>query len=250
MSKGIRLVRLLPDILRLNGSLGNAEVLRVRLEWWGIPVEVIDTPQGGTLPGSADVIVMGHGTSSMASRAWGSLSPLGQQLVSLHRGGAAVVGIGLGGDLLGESIQFGPGHDPREGIGLTDIQVDLSGKRFSGEVLGTSWRGDSVAGYLNDGVRRSSTRAQALVNSLEPRLGSWQGATAQNSEGVVAEGLWVSALSGPLFALNPVIADCVIETVLSRHGRELPNPTEQHRMVDDAANRARAAIEHRIAHKR
>ena len=46
MSTPLRLVRILPDLLGINGSLGNAEVLQVRARWWSVPVEVTDVWEG------------------------------------------------------------------------------------------------------------------------------------------------------------------------------------------------------------
>ena len=98
MSTPLRLVRILPDLLGINGSLGNAEVLQVRARWWSVPVEVTDVWEVLPLPPSADIVLLGHGTSSAAARAAASIETWRDELHSLYTRGASVVGVGLGGD--------------------------------------------------------------------------------------------------------------------------------------------------------
>jgi len=71
----ITLLRVLPRLLSLNGSLGNAEVLATRLRWWGVEVSVSNINPGESPSGRPDIVVWGHGTSSMAVPASDAIGP-------------------------------------------------------------------------------------------------------------------------------------------------------------------------------
>lgn len=231
MSTPLRLVRILPDVLFINGSLGNAEVLQTRAQWWGIPVEVTDVREGNSLPPEADILVLGHGTSSAAVRASVSIERWRDDLHALYTRGASVVGVGLGGDLLGQSLRLGEQH--LSGAGLTPGRATLHALTLSSEVVGVDYDGRDIAGYLNDLTGREAVETP-LCNLRHPR-------DLRETDGYRAERLIVSSLSGPLLALNPHLADDVLAT-----HRTLSAPTDQHVTADTAAARARAAIAGRL----
>lgn len=231
MSTPLRLVRILPELLGINGSLGNAEVLQVRAQWWSVPVEVTDVWEGQPLPPSADIVLLGHGTSSAAARAAASIETWRDELHALYTRGSSVVGVGLGGDLLGQSLRVG--QQQLSGAGLTPGRATLQATKVSSEVVGIDSDGRDIAGYLNDLTEREAV-STPLCTLQRPR-------SLRDTDGYRAERIWVSSLSGPLLALNPHLAD----DILSTH-RTLPAPTEQHVAADTAAAMARAAIAARL----
>ena len=227
----LRIVRVLPDLLSINGSLGNVEILRARASWWGWKVSVTDAVEGGRFPASADIVVIGHGTSSAVARAVDALQKWSTQIVSRHRGGAAVLGLGLGGDLLGQSIQIA--GEKLQGLGLTTGQAVLNREHISTEVWGVDDQGRESAGYLN-------TLAQRSV-SPTPLFALRSPSSVAGAEGHRGDRIWVSAVSGPLLGLNPQVADDIL-----RSRDSLPDPTEQHLVADSAAEQARRAIAGRL----
>ena len=60
----VRILRLMPELLQLNGSLGNAEVLATRASWFGAEVSVENAEAGSVLTERPDIVTIGHGTSS------------------------------------------------------------------------------------------------------------------------------------------------------------------------------------------
>lgn len=227
----LRIVRVLPDLLSINGSLGNAEILQARASWWGWNVTLTDVEEGAKFPRSADILVIGHGTSSATTRALGALHKWSPQISALHRQGAAILGLGLGGDLLGRSIQLG--GTVLEGLGLVSASAVLQRQHVSTEVSGVDREGRESGGYLNDLTERQLSPTPLLVLTSP--------SSVSGGEGHCGDHIWVSAVSGPLLGLNPHIADDIL-----RSHESLPEPTEKHVLADTAAARARKAIASRL----
>ena len=242
----ITLVRLLPDTLNLNGSLGNAEVLATRMRWWGVDVAVTDVNRGDKLGDAPDLVVIGHGTSSMVTPAGAELGRWRDTLRGWAESGTHWFGAGLGGDLLGESVALDATAPRIPGLGLTGVHTTLRANRASTEVSGLDYRGREVAGYLNDAALRETSDAAPLLSFLPVPNDTWQGGNGEQGEGVQSERLWATAVSGPFLALNPHVADDIIGSVLASRGISLPELTEAHSRVDSAAETARAWIRSRL----
>jgi CobQ-like glutamine amidotransferase family enzyme len=242
----VRIVRILPELLRLNGSLGNAEVLQARLNWWGVEAQFHDVHAGENLPGYADIVVLGSGTSSALATAAAELTRWRDGSHRITEQGGLWCGFGLGGDLLGHTVSSSTG-ETHQGLGLTPVVARLGGPRFSGEVSGRDPQGRVVAGYLNDHTTREGSGVSPLISLDIHEKTPWSGYTAVNEEGTLFEGvyqdgLWVSALSGPLLALNPGLADDILHSWASRQDTTLPEPTAAHQLADSRAEKARQAI--------
>lgn len=242
----LSIVRLLPDILGLNGSLGNAEVLATRLRWWGIDTEVRDCCSGDTLGERPDIVVIGHGTSSMVTPAADALDGWSATLREWHEMGTHFFGAGLGGDLLGHSVAIDNATPAREGVGLTPVTTTLRGVRASLEVSGMDFQGRNIAGYLNDAAMRTPNGADPLMTFLPVAKEGWGGNTGEYGEGVRGDQVWVTAISGPFLALNPGIADDILRSVLERMDQSVPASTSDHDRVDESAERARTWIRSRL----
>lgn len=242
----VRILRLMPGLLNLNGSLGNTEVLATRASWFGAEVSVEDIEPGVALADRPDIVTIAHGTSSTLATAAAALRHWSGTLAGWHREGVLFFGAGLGGDLLGQSVSDSEGT-VHPGVGLTTTHTQLGGHRFSGEVAGRDARGRESAGYLNDHSTRVAGADAALITIDTPGLGQWTGATGPQSEGTQAPKVWVSALSGPLLALNPHFADDMLEAVWGATGRDLPVHTTAHETADKWAAAARRAIIDRLS---
>lgn len=242
----ITIVRLLPEVLGLNGSLGNAEVIATRLGWWDIDASVRDCHAGDDLGQRPDIVVVGHGTSSMLTPAADALEGWATTLREWHEQGTHFFGAGLGGDLLGESIALDANTPARAGLGLTPVRTTLRGVRASLEVSGMDFLGRNVAGYLNDAAVRNPNGAEPLMTFLPVAKEDWAGHTAENGEGVRGDRVWATAISGPFLALNSAVADDIVRSVLEQHDRTLPAATSAHDKVDESAERARTWIRSRL----
>jgi hypothetical protein len=250
MSAPVRIVRILPELLGLNGSLGNAEVLQARLKWWSVDTQLHDVRAGEDLPDSADIVVLGSGTSSVVEAAAPEFSRWAKGLHRFNEQGSLWCGIGLGGDLLGQSVTTATG-EVYQGLGLTPISARQGGARFSAEVSGKDAKGRPVAGYLNDYTEREGSGVTSLINLDVTATTQWSGYTSITEEGVLGDGvsqenLWVSTLSGPLLALNPAIADDILYAWAKRDGTPLPEHTATHQLADFRAEKARQGIVDRL----
>ena len=243
----LRIVRVLPELLNLNGSLGNADVLAIRASWFGFEVENTVLRAGDTPGQPPDIVVWGSGTSSVLPRVLDAVSGWQHALTDWHQAGTAFVGIGLGGDVLGDSVTGSGETQARPGVGLTGVVTTLGGTRLSSECVGVDYRGREVAGFINDHATRTGDQLTPLVTVHHPDIDQCSGATGHLADGVVSDHLWVSTMSGPLLAMNPVIADDVLAHWASRHDIELPAPSESHRRADSWAEVARAGIRSRVA---
>lgn len=242
----LTILRLLPELLSLNGSLGNAEVLATRLRWWGVDVAVVDAAAGTTLPGTRPhAIVIGHGTSSLLVPAASALGPWREKLTSWRDEGVPFLGIGLGGDLLGHSVRPDPDSDAIPGVGLTTVRSTLQGPRASLEVVGVDSLGREVAGYLNDQTIRESEHEPSLIRFSHALPEGWRGGRGEGVEGLILDSVVTTALSGPVLALNPALADDIIDTMVTGTGLARPDATERHVTTDEAASMARARIRQR-----
>lgn len=243
----VHIVRVLPELLGLNGSQGNADVLAIRASWFGFDVEQTVLGVGDTPSQQPDIVVWGSGTSSVLPRVLEAVSGWRSALHDWHHAGVACVGIGLGGDVLGVSVTGLGETNGREGIGLTPVATTLGGTRLSGECVGVDYRGREVAGFINDHATRSVDHSTPLITLHHPDISNWSGATAPLADGFFSDHLWVSTMSGPLLAMNPAIADDVLAHWASRKGIALPAPSDAHRRADSWAEAARAGIASRVA---
>jgi len=242
----ITIVRLLPEVLGLNGSLGNAEVLAQRLRWWNFEVQVRDCHSADVLGERPDIVVLGHGTSSMLTPAADALEAWADTLRDWHQQGTHFFGAGLGGDLLGESVALDASTPARVGLGFTPVRTTLRGVRASLEVSGMDFMGRNVAGYLNDAAVRDANGADPLMTFLPVAKEDWAGNTGENAEGVRGDRVWATAISGPFLAMNPSIADDIVRSVLEQKDHVLPHATSAHDTVDESAERARTWIRSRL----
>lgn len=242
----MRIVRILPELLGLNGSLGNAEVLQARLNWWGVDTQLHDVRAGDDLPDYADIVVLGSGTSSVVGAAANEFTRWREGLHRFNEQGSLWCGIGLGGDLLGQSVTTAKG-EVYQGLGLTPISSRQGGPRFSAEVRGKDAKGRAIAGYLNDQTAREGSHVTSLVTLDVTVATQWLGYTSITEQGVLADGVaqenvWVSTLSGPLLALNPALADDILYSWSNQHDTPLPEHTATHQLADFRAEKARAGI--------
>lgn len=250
MTRSLRIARLAPTLLGLNGSTGNAEVLSRRAAWWGVTVDMVDLvddPGGSQQP---DIIVLGHATSSSLGPLSVVLDTWRDTLRDWHASGTCLLGVGLGGDALGQSLTLDATSPIYEGVGITPVVTMLSGTRFSGEVVGQDPQGRTVAGYLNDQATRRGSAVTGFITVDHPAGSTWTGYTGNRSDGVVAPGVWVTTLSGPVCALNPFLADDIVAACGAARDWSLPEPTPQHLEADQRAEAARAAIISRVTTRR
>lgn len=211
-STKVSIVVVHPDLLGTYGDSGNAVVLAKRLEWRGIPAEVLECPSGSALPSLADVYCLGGGEDGPQAASVAELSgPAG--LASAVEAGAVVLAVCAGFQISGTSF---PGADgvTREGLGLLDVKAVREGEgRAVGELVAVeeSLGLGLLTGYENHGSRTVlGSQACALARVL---VGIGNGA-GDSAEGARQGRVVGTYLHGPVLARNPRLADLLLSWVV------------------------------------
>ena len=184
MSEVIRLAALYPNHLNLNGDLANLLVLKKRLEWYGLPAEVVEVEEPTDLT-AFDFVLLGHGSRD----AWAQLEEIDPALIpsvaNLVKAGAKVMAVSSGYELLVEAIEGAVvKHSERvsefrdqEGIvGYVNSEAELEPIRWIENSLFTLFHGpvfaknpdlaDKFLGSLVAGVDVALNEHFAKVNEL------------------------------------------------------------------------------------
>ena len=245
MTTSFVVARLLPDLLGINGSTGNADILATTLTRMGHHVVTVDVNSVGDCPHPPDVVVVGSGSTSALHPALTALIPLASTLHGWATQGVPFVAVGMGWDVLGQNITDTEGTTA-PGVGVFATSVDYRPGRFSGEVAGVDLRGRPVAGYINQVGTSTLHRGEALATITQSAK------PIPREEGVIDGHLFGTRLGGPVMSLNPALRDDVVDIILTRSNQDLvsdcthPGFTEFHTRVDSLAARARAGIVQRL----
>jgi CobQ-like glutamine amidotransferase family enzyme len=239
MTSAIVIARILPDILGINGSAANAEILAVTFGRMGIPSTVVDVAGIGDQAITPDVVCVGSGSTSGLRPALTALVPLAKTLTDWARDGVCFLAVGMGWDVLGKDITLADGQ-VLPGVGLYPSSADYTSGRYSGEVLGLDYRGRETAGYINQ-------VGYSFLHDGSPLLAVTHSATAHPpEEGIVAGQLYGTRLGGPVLSLNPHLRDDIIEHVAARRGLVVPELGDFHTKTHALAAKARQAIASRL----
>ena len=239
MSATVTIARVVPDILGVNGSLGNAVVLERLLSEMGHQVSVIDVNGPDDVVPQVDIVCVGSGFGSTIQPAATRLLALARPLEQWQASGAYFFAVGVGWDLLGHHLVL-PSGETLPGVGIVPSAADHSPGRFSGEVYGLDYQDRPTAGYVNQvGVSTLDEGVQPLL-SVEKSAGPWQ-----PTEGLVGPSMMATKLGGPVLSLNPHLALDIIESVLAT--RELSvTPTEFQARVEKLSSEARRLIDQKL----
>jgi len=240
MSSWFTIARVLPEMLGLNGSGANAEIVKVALEHQGHQVSMIDIASPADAVSTVDLVCVGSGSGSQLRPAATELIGLVRTVTQWQAQGAWFFAVGAGWDLLGRDIVTEDGdHIP--GAGIFPSSADHRSGRFSGEVAGHDYRSRPSAGYINQvGHSILEDGVNALV-TIEASAGEYPA-----KEGLVAPGLMATRLGGPALALNPHWRDDIVEGLLQSRGLSY-QPNDFRSRVDEAALKARQKIEERLS---
>ncbi|MCX7619799.1 MAG: hypothetical protein N2037_03010 [Acidimicrobiales bacterium] len=243
----ISIARLFPDLLGTYGDGGNGLILQKRLQWRGLPAELIDVPSGEPIPESCDLYLLGGGEDAPqieAARCLGHDGPL-------HRAverGAVVLAVCAGMQILGHSFPDAEGKSV-DGLGLLDCETVKSDEpRAVGELLvdplddGVAAGLPVLTGFENHGGRTRPGPTAIPLGVVRAGVGNGdgtEGVTNQLGAGKVIG----TYLHGPLLARNPALADRLLSWVIG-------DPAAFHPIDDREAELLRADRLRAIAHGR
>lgn len=232
----MHIVHLFPKTLGLFGDVGNVVALRKRCEWRGIDARVSEVELGQDIPSSADVYVIGSGSSNSVKLVGAGISEVRDALSAALSRDASVLAIGAGLHLLSDRIEWSDGST-LTAAGLIEGQSVPRAQRLVGEFVGDAL-GHSVAGFMNTGHR--------LETDLPPHI---RGIVFENSQDVnetdgIEFGTVIGTHShGSYLPMNPAIADAIISRST---GQSFTTESERIDRADRAALASRLAIRQRL----
>ena len=243
----LRIAHLYPVELGINGDVGNVTVLAKRARARGFDVEVVNVGRGAaSIPDGIDVLHVGSGPLAAVQTVQSDALRHAEELRELVAGGLPLLAIGGGWELLGSSITHDDGE--LEGLGVFASQAS---RELSQSVAETVVRTDGglLAGFAN---HNAVTTLHAGAEPLgEVVRGFGNGASAaedSGAEGIRQHSAIGTHLHGPILALNPALADQLLERAVQRRDadRSLGDGGEELARLDLWSQNARLALMRRI----
>jgi len=207
----LTLVHVYPQFLGSYGLGGNAQILAQRCRWRGMACDVQQVAIGEPIPTDGDIYYLAGGDTPGVKAVAEAL----QQQSGLKRAaarGAVVLGVGSGCQLLGEQLRL-PTGETIAGIGLLDLICEPAVRRRFGPVIGDPLLPieGSMLGFEDHQMTMRLGRTASAIATL--RQGQGNGAE-QGTEGSWRANVFGTSLRGPVLALNPALADLLLERVL------------------------------------
>jgi CobQ-like glutamine amidotransferase family enzyme len=209
----IRIGHLYPDYLNIYADRGNMAVLARRAAWRGHELEVESVSMGDALrPGAHDLLYIGGGQDREQELVAVDLAAKADAAQEAVAGGAAVLAVCGGYQLLGRSYRGRDGVD-LPGIGLLPLETVAGERRMIGDVLlDCDWAGRTLAGFENHAGR---TLLDAGAVPLGRVVHGFGNDGVSGFEGCRDGRVIGTYLHGPLLPRNPWLADWLLAQALA-----------------------------------
>ena len=233
----VKIVLVYQSLLGIYGDQGNAKILKKRLDWRGIPAEVLMIEPGEPLPSDGAVYLLGGGEDNAQTTAVRELKRDGHLFEALADG-AVLFAVCAGYQICGKTFTIGENDEVREGLGVLDVTTVRGPERAVGEIL-TRWEhpdGTStlISGFENHGGWTTLGPGSRPLARVEVGIGNANDGT----EGAVQGKVVGTYPHGPVLARNPELADHLLTLALGRELEPLPDVQAEH----DALRAERAAF--------
>ena len=212
--KPIKLVHLYPREMNIYGDTGNVLVLRRRLEWRRLPVEIAPVAVGDLLPNDADVLLGGGGQDAAQGEIGADFASRGVQLRSMADDGVVMLAICGSYQMLGHEFITQEGRHIA-GVGVLDVITRGQPQRLIGNNYVDTAEAGRLVGYENhSGLTDLGAGARALGRTQPGRGNNGRDQT----EGAVRDNVIGTYLHGPVLAKSPRFADDLLRRALARRG--------------------------------
>ncbi|MGN6605849.1 MAG: type 1 glutamine amidotransferase [Jatrophihabitans sp.] len=210
----LKLVHLYPREMNIYGDTGNVLVLRKRLEWRRLPVEVVPVQVGDPLPTDADIVLGGGGQDAAQGDIGADFAARGAELRAMADDGVVFLAICGTYQMLGHEFVTLEGRRI-EGVGVLDVVTHGRPERLIGNNSVETPDAGRLVGYENH------SGLTTLGSGVRP-LGTTQPGRGNNgkdgTEGAVRDNVIGTYLHGPVLAKSPRFADDLVRRALRRRG--------------------------------
>ncbi|MDO5052926.1 MAG: cobyric acid synthase [Pseudoclavibacter sp.] len=247
----LTIVDLYPRELGINGDVGNVTVLVERAGEYGLEARAVPVGRGEPLPEQADLVHIGSGPLSAIETVLPDLADKAARLREWFEAGVPFLAISGGWDALGASIMREDGL-VLQGAGLFPSASRRGGEQAVDETVLSSPFG-TLAGFAN---HNSTVTLQSGAEPLGRVVKGFGNAGAEQPgsgvEGVLAGPSIGTHLHGTVLAMNPVLADRLLQSAAARTRPgfvlERPEGGAAARLdrLDDLAARSRRALMQRM----
>jgi CobQ-like glutamine amidotransferase family enzyme len=241
----LRVAHLYPEYLNIYADRGNIAVFANRAAWRGIDLVVEPVSVGEELrPGGHDLLYVGGGQDREQALIAPDLAAKGDAIREAVDGGAALLAVCGGYQLLG-SFYRDRGGAELPGAGLFPLHTVAGERRLIGDCLLECelepGEKHTLAGFEN---HAGLTRLEAGAKPLGRVVAGFGNDGASGFEGCRVGTAIGTYLHGPLLPRNPWLADWLLAQALAHRGEaleltELPDSLEQEAHLVSAA-RARS----------
>lgn len=236
----VKVAHLYANLMNIYADRGNIIALGRRCGWRGIDVDVDEFGLGETpVWADYDFFYLGGGQDREQLLVCRDLSGKGAGLIEAVEGGAVLLSICGGYQLLGDYYRTGAG-ETMEGVGLFKAHTVAGNRRLIGNVVVESHVGGlemTLAGFENHSGKTYLDEGQKPLGRVVTGYGNNAG---DRTEGIVYKNAIGTYLHGPLLPKNALFTDCLIEEALRRrYGTDVElEPLESN--FEDAAHRVAA----------
>jgi lipid II isoglutaminyl synthase (glutamine-hydrolysing) len=227
----MKLVHLYPREMNIYGDTGNVLVLRQRLRWRGLPVEVVPVNVGDPIPSDVDVLLGGGGQDAAQGEIGADFAARGAQLRAMADDGVVMLTICGAYQLLGHEFITQDGRRI-PGVGVLDVITRGQAERLIGNNFVDTVDTGRLVGYEN---HSGMTELGAGVRPLGT-TGHGRGNNGRDhTEGAVRDNVFGTYLHGPVLAKSPRFADELLRRARSRRGLDGTLAPLDDRIAEQAA---------------
>ncbi len=227
----VRICHLYPRLLSVAGDRGNLFALTQRCAWRGIRFSITEADVGVVPDFSrADLILLHGGQDQEMTVAAADLAAKGGPLADAIEGGAVVLAVCAGYQLLGHS--YTPANGPQiTGLGVLDVVTQAGPTRFIGHVAADC---DLGSGPLRQLTGFENHSGRTYLGSGAKPLGRTTAGGGNNgedgTEGARYREVYATYLHGPVLPKNAWLADHLLARALAHRYPDfgpLPPLTDQ-----------------------
>jgi CobQ-like glutamine amidotransferase family enzyme len=214
---------LYPEYLNIYADRGNIAVLERRAAWRGYELDVQGISADDTIvPGAHDLLYIGGGQDREQALVAHDLAGKSEQLLAAAAGGAVVLAVCGGYQLLGRFYRFADGEE-LPGVGLFPHHTIAGERRMIGDILlQTDLSGSrrTIAGFENHAGR---TYLDVGAEPLGRVVAGFGNDGESGYEGCCVGRAVGTYLHGPLLPRNPWLADWLLaQAICHRTGVDVP----------------------------